>query len=149
MSGFRGITTPTSAPFGALQSDPYYFFVEKLTFTADHSGVKLSYAYSDERQQEMRDFMDGQYIRLLNQIIEPDMNELDKVLAVYRYFALRIQYDEQWAQALQLSDDKFLFPEIEIYQALSTNRGVCHSYAYLCEFALQQLGVECLRFPAR
>ena len=32
------------------------------------------------------------------------------------------------------------------YEALKTNKGVCHTYTYLCEFTLQQLRIECLRF---
>ncbi len=131
--------------FGALQGNPYYFFVDSLTFTANHSAVELTYAYTADEQAEMRAYMDGEYLEILNSAITPEMNELDEVLAVYRYFGERIEYDLDWLGALNMSDDKFLFPEIEIYQALKTGKGVCHSYSYLCEFALQQLGVECLR----
>ncbi len=131
--------------FGALQGNPYYFFIEKLSFTSDHTAVNLTYAYSAEEQTEMRDYMDGEYRSILNSIITPDMNDLDKTLAVYQYFGKRISYDYEWLGALDMASDKFLFPEIEIYQALKTNKGVCHSYSYLCEFALQQLGIECMR----
>ena len=44
-----------------------------------------------------------------------------------------------------MSDDKYLFPDIEVYDALKSNKGVCHSYTYLCQFALEQLGIECIR----
>lgn len=135
--------------FGALKGNPYFFFVKKLEFTGDHSAVTLSYAYTEEEQREMRAFMDEEYLRLLREIVRPEMNELEKTLSVYRYFARRIEYDYEWLEGLNLSDERFLYPEIEIYQALKTNRGVCHSYTYLCEFALQQLGVECLRFSGQ
>lgn len=129
----------------ALRQNPFFFFVEDLDFTSDHSGVMLSYAYSPQDQEAMLNYMTEEYIRLLNEIIHPGMNELDKVLAVYHYFAARIDYNYDWLEALNASDEKFLFPDIAIYEALSTNRGVCHSFTYLCEFALQQLDVECLR----
>ncbi len=132
--------------FGALQGNPYYFFLEKLTFTKDHGSARLTYAYTPQEQEEMREYIDSQYIDLLNEIIDPGMSELAKTLAVYRYFASRIEYDYDWLDGRNLSDDMFLYPEIGIYQALKTGRGVCHSYTYLCEFALQQLGIECLRF---
>jgi hypothetical protein len=134
---------------GALKGNPYNFFVKTLKFTGDHTAVKLRYAYTARRQREMRAFMEEQYLRLLSEIIRPGMNELEKTLAVYGYFARRIEYDYDWLEALDLSNERFLYPEIEIYQALKTNRGVCHTYTYLCEFALQQLGVECLRFTGR
>lgn len=131
---------------GALQGSPYFFFVDKFEFTNKNTAMKLTYKYPAEEQSRMRAFIDGEYLALLNEIIRPGMNELEKVLAVYRYFGLRIQYNYDWLEAFRVSDDKFQYPGIEMYEALSTNRGVCHSYTYLCEFALQQLGIECLRF---
>lgn len=130
--------------FGALQANPFYFFVSDLSFTDDHSGVILEYGYTPQDQQAMLNYITEEYIRILGEIIHPDMNELDQVLAVYHYFAARISYNYDWLEALDASDEKFLFPDIAIYEALTTDRGVCHSYAYLCEFALQQLGIECL-----
>ncbi|MDO4554868.1 MAG: transglutaminase-like domain-containing protein [Lachnospiraceae bacterium] len=130
----------------AIQYSPYWFFVESDTFTDDHSALNLTYTYDRAKQKEMRTFMDNEMLNIINSVIVyPGMNELEKTLAVYGYFAEHIAYDYEWLDGLNMTDDKFLYPDIEIYQALSTGKGVCHSYAYLCEFALQQLGVECLR----
>jgi len=135
--------------FAALQGNPLYFFVKKLTFTDKNTAVKLTYNFSQAEQDQMLEFIQSEYLSLINEIIEPGMNELDKALAVYRYFAARIDYDYEWLDTFYAADDKFLFPDIEIYRALSTNKGVCHSYTYLCEFAYQQIGIECLRFSGQ
>ncbi len=133
----------------AMMYNPYAFLLEEYDVTDDHKSIYLKYAYSAKEQQEMIDFMDNEYLGILNGIITEDMNELEKVLAVYHYFASTITYDYDWLDGLNMSDDKFLYPDIEIYEALKTNQGVCHTYTYLCEFALQQLGVECLRVSAQ
>lgn len=130
----------------AVQYSPYYFFVKDTAFTEGHRTIALTYAYDAAEQENMRSFMDSEMLSILNRIIcYPDMNELEKTLAVYQYFSEHITYDYTWLENYHLSEEKFMYPDIEIYQALSTGKGVCHSYAYLCEFALQQLGVECLR----
>ena len=130
---------------GALKMTPYYFLVKKDEFSKDHTKIKFTYAYSAEKHAKKIAFLDNEYLTLINENVTSDMNELEKVLAIYKYFANRISYDYEWLDGLNMSEDKFLYPDIEIYQALKTNKGVCHTYTYLCEFALQQLGIECLR----
>ena len=130
----------------AATENPYWFFVQKETFNKDHTGVYLTYQYGAEEQAQMLDFMDQEYLTILNSIITPEMNDTDKALAVHHYFGQRITYDYDWLDAMNMSDEKYLFPDIVVYEALKTGRGVCHTYSYLCEFALRQLGVECIRF---
>ncbi len=134
--------------FGALQNNPFFFLVEDTKFTRDHTALRVAYAYSAEEQQEMVDYVNGEYLAMFAEILEPDMSDLEKVLAVHHYFCQRIRYDYAYLEDLSLSSEKFLYPEIEVYQALKTGEGVCHSYTYLCEFALQQLGIDCLRLSA-
>lgn len=132
----------------ALQNNPYHFLLKDVKFADHHTAVLLTYAFSREEQVEMVTFIDGEYLKMFQEILELDMTDLEMVLAVHHYFASRISYDFAYEEGLNLSDEKFLYPEIEIYEALRTGKGVCHSYTYLCEFALQQLRVECLRLTA-
>lgn len=129
----------------AVRCSPYWTFVDSDEFTERFTAITLTYAYSKAEQEEMRRFIDTEMLTIINSIIRyPNMGELEKVLAVHRYFAEHITYDYEWKEKHDTEGDDFLYKEIGVYQALSTGRGVCHSYAYLCEFALQQLGVECL-----
>ncbi len=136
------------AVLGYLQQSPYTFVVSDYTFTPDHTGMYFEYAYPAEECTEMFELIDQEYLTLINETITPDMTELEKVLAIHKYFAQRISYDYDWLDELNMSDDQYLFPDIVIYQALTTNKGVCHTYTYLCEFAFQQLGIDCLRLTA-
>lgn len=129
----------------AARYTPYYFLVEDDTFTRDHKSVRFTYAYNAEEQREKAAYIDQEYLNILNSCITPEMNDVERTLAVYGYFGSRISYDYAWLDELDMAEDKYLFPDIEVYDALKTNRGVCHSYTYLCEFALDQLGIECIR----
>lgn len=129
----------------AVRYTPYYFLVKDDTFTRDHKSMRFTYAYNAEEHREKAAYIDQEYLDILNSCIMPEMNDVEKTLAVYGYFASRISYDYAWLDELNMSEDKYLFPDIEVYDALKTNKGVCHSYTYLCEFALEQLGIECIR----
>ncbi len=131
---------------GALSNNPLYFLVEKEDFNSKHTKLRFQYAYSEAEQAEKVTFMDEEMLKLINGAIQPGMNELEQALAIYQAVVARIDYDYDWLEAMDMSDDKFLFPQIEIYQALSTGKGVCHTYTFLYEYALQQLGIECLRY---
>lgn len=131
---------------GALSNNPIYFVVEKEEFSSNHTKLRFQYAYSEAEQAEKIAYMDEEMLKMINGAVQPGMNELEQALAMYQAVVARIDYDYEWLDALNTSDDKFLFPQIEIYQALSTGKGVCHSYTFLYEYALQQLGIECLRY---
>ncbi len=136
------------AVFGYLRQSPYTFLLSDYDITADHKGMYFEYAYPAEECTRMIGEIDGEYLTLLNETITADMTELEKVLAIHHYFAQRISYDYDWLDGLNMADDKFLYPDIVVYQALQTNLGVCHTYTYLCVFAFQQLGIDCVRAPA-
>lgn len=128
-----------------LQESPYTFILSNYQLTDDHKRMTFEYAYSAEDCGKMLNSIDQEYLTLINETVTADMTDLEKVLAIYKYFAQRISYDHEWVEALNMADDKYLFPDIVIYQALQNNKGVCHTYTYLCQFAFQQLDIECER----
>lgn len=131
---------------GAGMENPYWFFVKSDFFSEDHTTIFLEYNYSFSEQKEMQTFMDEEFLNIINTNIESDMNETDQLMAIHKYFGERIHYNYEWLDGFYMSDEKYLYPDIAIYEALKTNKGVCHTYTYLCEFALRQLGIECLQF---
>lgn len=124
------------------KSNPAYFVVKDTKFSSDKKSVTVKYKYKPKKQKEVLNYIDNEYLTILNDIIKKDYNDLDKILAVYHYFSSRIEYDYDWLDGLNMSDNKYLYPDIAVYQALKSNKGVCHSYAYLCHYAFQQLGIK-------
>ena len=66
----------------------------------------------------MQSFIEDTFIKIINDNIYTEMNELEKVLAIYKYFSGNIKYNYDWLYGLNMSDNKFLYPDIEIYEAL-------------------------------
>lgn len=119
-----------------LQKSPFASLIKSTRFTKDKTSVKINYKYSESEHMQRIRVTEAELLRILRQIILPDMNETEKALAVYRYFSEMIRYDYQWrSQEGQFSD-------IDLYQALVSGKGVCHEYSYLCWYALAQLGME-------
>lgn len=131
------------ALWSAFRESPYYFLIADYAFTDNHTASKVTYAYSAEEQAQRIAYIDNEYLTMLNACITPDMTELEKVLSVYHYFGTRIDYDYRWLEEMHTASEQWLYPEIVIYEALQTNLGVCHSYSYLMQFAMQQLGIPC------
>ncbi|MCR5249300.1 MAG: hypothetical protein K6E50_01695 [Lachnospiraceae bacterium] len=136
--------------WGAVSESPYYFIVDKDRLSDDHKSLELTYRYDAEESAEMLHFIDESYVEILNECITENMSDLEKVLSIYHYFGERISYDYEWYENAQATeaDERFKVPDIAVYDALKSNEGVCHSYTYLCQFAFQQLGIECLRVTA-
>ena len=125
-----------------LEGSPYEFLVKKVHINNAHDTMSFEYAFDAEEHASIIEYVDREYMDIFSKCVSPEMSDLEKVLAIYRYFDYRIQYDYEWADALAASDEPYLFPDITIYEALTTSYGVCHTYSYLCEFAFLQLGID-------
>lgn len=119
-----------------LQKSPFASLIKSTRFTKDRTSVKIIYKYSESEHMQRIRVTEAELLRILQQIILPDMNETEKALAVYRYFSEMIQYDYQWRS------EEGQFSDIDLYQTLVSGKGVCHGYSYLCWYALTQLGME-------
>ena len=118
------------------------FLVSRLEVRTPYNNrIYITYRYTAQRQREMVDFIEGEYIRILNSIIRREFNDFERTLAVYRYFATRISYNSDWDKSSQKLEDQFL-PAVDIYEALITNKGVCFSYSFLCQYALLQMNID-------
>lgn len=126
----------------ALKDGPLRVFLEDETFVDDHKALELVYRYSPEEQQKYIDLIKNSYLEIINQTVQPGMNETDIVLALYKYFVEHFDYDYDWQEKWRAAEDRNLVPDIEILEALQTGKAVCHTYTYLLEFALQQFGID-------
>lgn len=119
--------------YGAVKNNIYYFFTKECNINNSKDWRTITYGYTQNEQREMQSFIEDTFIKIINDNIYTEMNELEKVLAIYKYFSGNIKYNYDWLYGLNMSDNKFLYPDIEIYEALKTGYGVCHTYTYLME----------------
>lgn len=125
--------------YDALQDSMYGEFV-----TIDPSGLKegklvFVYKYDLGTQTQMIDFIENEMSTILDSLIQPEMNDLDKMLVLYKYFGTRISYNDEYADRVLGGED---LSDIKLHEGLSTNKGVCHTYAYLLDYCLNQLGIK-------
>lgn len=136
---FKGNTTNLKEELtliieAVFEEDPY------LAGTISHWGygyngyvndvvITFSMGYLTNKQQEQ--FVDSEVGRILGEIIEPGMNEFQKVKAVNDFIVLNTAY----------SFDTVASPH-SVYAILNEQAGVCQAYALLAYKMLNQLGLN-------
>lgn len=113
---------------------PLQAFVTEIRYNDEDKTIELLYRFPQEEHFAQIAFFENKYREILTDIIRPEDNDLDKLLAVYRYFATNLLYD--------YSFDPANGEVIQVYDALVSGYGVCHTYANACKFALSQLDIE-------
>lgn len=119
-----------------LQSNPY----AKILGDYEVIGNKINfkYNYSEEEHRQIVKYLDKEFLDIINNTITTDMTKLEKILAIYHYFCTRISFDNEWGEQHY---NVFSNEELNIYDGLKDNKGVCHTYSYLVQFALYQLDI--------
>ena len=124
-----------------LQESPYYYFLSATT--VERNSVRFTYAFPAKTQKEMLAFIDEQMLRIANHEAEPEDNELDVILKIYRAVTREMTYDSDRTDNKMLGSPLFVYPADEIYKALRDKKSLCYGFAYVMRFALLQRGIDC------
>lgn len=127
---------------------PLFFLVKE--FDIKNNDIVFEFRYSANEQQKIISELETELLKILNEVIREDYNEFEKALMLYDYLKKRIEYDYDWYETYSSlsSEEKtelLLNKEdvgIHMHRALTKNKGVCHSYAYLYFYLLAQVGVD-------
>ncbi len=129
----------------AAKRSPYWSLVKSCSFVEGGKAVILEYFdYYLSSPSDVIEFMENEYLSIINSSVFEGMNDTDKALALYLHIGERISYDFDWVDEYDEKRDALLFHGVSPYDALVRNMGVCHTYAQLLEFTLRQVGVECV-----
>ncbi|MDD4503249.1 MAG: transglutaminase domain-containing protein [Clostridiaceae bacterium] len=101
--------------------------------------LKLQYLYPAEKIAAMRRLTDSNANDIIKNIIKPEMDEYERVLAVHDYVIKSSRYD-------RLNSDRDTVPpeEHEAYGVIVKGIGVCDSYAKAVKLLLEKAGVQCM-----
>lgn len=127
--------------FDLLRQSPYGFFLKDYEIEKDKA--KLSYNYEKEQQEQMKDFLDGEFLKIVNYNAKEEDNELDTILKIYFYITKGFDYDFERTDNKTLDSPLFTYPDKEIYNFLKDKKGLCYGFAYTMRFALLQRGIDC------
>jgi hypothetical protein len=99
----------------------------------------MRYAYPREIVVSMRERTNSIANDIIKNIIKPEMNEYERVLAVHDYLIKNSRYDK-----LNASKNTVPPEEHEAYGVLVKGIGVCDSYSKAMKLLLEKTGVYCL-----
>lgn len=121
-----------------LENNPYIKILADYEIADKEAIIKFKYNYSEEEHKQIVKYLDQEFLNIINTNITKNMTELEKILAIYHYFCTRISFDNEWGEQHY---NVFSNEELNIYDGLKNNKGVCHTYSYLVQFALCQLDI--------
>lgn len=119
-----------------IQNNPYAKIL--ADYTVKNNKINFQYNYSEEQHKQIVKYLDDEFLNIVNTTIMENMTELEKILAIYHYFCTRISFDNEWGEQHY---NVFSNEELNIYDGLRENKGVCHTYSYLVQFALYQIDI--------
>lgn len=117
---------------GFMHINPLQSFVK--TMTRNDNVIFIEYRFDEQEHKQELQYMDKKLTSILDEIIKPEFNDFQRVLAIYTYVSSSFSYDFTYDVENQ---DK-----IDVYDFLKNNKGVCHSYARLCKFLIYQYGIS-------
>ncbi len=124
-----------------LKQSPYYFFASSCVL--NHNTVEFEFSYSQQEQADMLDFIDSEFLKIVNCDAQKNDNTLDTILKVYGAVASLLTYDNVRTDNKQITSELFHYPHDEIYKAFKENKSLCYGFAYILRFALLQHGIDC------
>ena len=125
-----------------IDASPYANLVKNTHFDDTYQTMYIDYNYSKDKHAHAINVIHDFYYDLINNHIEKDMNDVDKTLMIYQCIGNYMSYDYDWYERFINSEDPYHFPEIKVVEGIKRKKGVCHTYCYMMQFALQQLGIE-------
>ncbi len=121
-----------------IKDNPEVFYLDYETSTYWSNG-KLEFKYMDSKDNilEQKAMISAKVDYVLEQIIKPDMTELEKELAIHDYIVLNTQYD-----VVNFNKNTIPNPSYNINGILLNGIGVCEGYAKTFKLMLDRVGIE-------
>lgn len=114
--------------------NPYIMGV--YSFSCDYSNMvlKVDYLYKDSKLDSMQDKVDEESEDILNDIIDKDMSDEDKIYAIYTWFEDNCEYDDEAYK--DCADNKYMKQDSDKYEyaynaygAIVEHKALCQGYA--------------------
>lgn len=128
------------------QGTIYYRTLVYMSLMNDDDKIHIVYQYENEDQNRQQlnntyNYMDS----ILNQIITDDMNDFDKILAIYNYITDNYKYNYNYEKdfTLEVTPGKLKTTYQTINEITDKNEGVCHTFTYMLCYALKKNGINC------
>lgn len=114
-----------------VDGNPLYSLIKDLSM--DSGYYIIDYKMNEYNHYKAIQYIKNTFSYIISHTISKNYCTSEKILAIYQYFSSNYDYDYDVAK-----ENGF----IDIYDFLKDGKGLCHSYARSCRFALYQLGIN-------
>ena len=132
--------------YKVICQNPYILGVKSFSYNQDKSLLGIEYALDAKSIRRQQEEIKTETDRIISEIITGDMNDEQKVMAIWKYLEKNTVYDDDACIAAQKSD----FVDISGYEdSFSTygiicrKKGVCQSYMHATKLLCNTVGVGC------
>lgn len=122
-----------------LEENPQIFYMtNQIRYSGNDTILKLefSYAYPKANILSMKSTLDNKIQYILNNVINSNMSDLEKELAIHDYLVLNTEYDQR---------SNIPIDSHNVYGTLIENVAVCDGYSKAFQLFLNKIGIECIR----
>lgn len=141
VSGRLGQRQITDAFYEAYYQNPLIPAVKELSISQSGEEVSVIYEESEQDWKRKRQEVIRQVQFVAEELSEPGMSDMDKVLAINSYLCDTIDYDEETAKLS--TDQTALFSDsMTPYGALINHKGVCLAYAGAFQLLAKEMGLD-------
>lgn len=119
-----------------LRENPEVLYYHSATMWKSGK-LEFVYHHPAEVIKENRQLLDQEIDRVLDEIIEPDFTDFDKVKAIHDYLVLHIAYDYDNFENKTVPADSYT-----AYGAMILGSAVCDGYTKAAQIMLDRLGIE-------
>lgn len=138
----------TDAFLEAEYQTPLILGISKMNISSD--GATLSVTYEDNAQnyQKKRKQVEQKVTEIIDEIIQEDMSDLEKEIAINTYLCQNITYDHKALENAKKKNmketDKQYRDAFNVYGALINGKAVCAGYAGAFKILADKAGLECI-----
>lgn len=136
----------SDAIYKVIYQNPYIIGVSSFGYDADKELLCISYTLDRNKIKQQQNEIEAKAEKIISSIISENMDEEEKILAVWDYLEKNAVYDYNACSAASensFADIKGYEDSFSAYGILCKKTGVCQSYMHAFKLLSEMAGVEC------
>lgn len=136
----------TDVLYKVIYQNPYIIGIKSFAYDATNARLHITYSKGKKEIKKQQEEIKAKANEIIKSYIKDDMDEEDRVMAIWTYLENNTVYDDEACAAAEGNgfsgtggyDDSFT-----AYGVLCKGKGVCQSYMYAMKLLCETAGIEC------
>lgn len=133
--------------YEAIYQNPLILGVNSFRYYRFSKTLTIEYEQDRAEQEKKQEEIKKEVVRVINEIITPEMTDLEKEYAINQYLCEVAEYDNDALDNAMENDfivDSSFRDSFTPYGVLINKKGVCASYAAAFKILAEQAGLNCI-----